>query len=157
MSSRARSGRSRLVSVALPLLVGLIGPIGLVACGDAGDAVRADAVPAVREVVVLASADEVRALLADAPAGQTLVDVRTPEEFAAGHLEGARLVDFRAPTFLDEIGRLDRDARVIVYCRTGNRSAQAVEAMVQLGFTDIVELDGGVVAWEAAGLPFVTG
>ena len=86
----------------------------------------------------------------------TVIDVRTPEEFAAGHLDGAVMIDFQSPSFAADVVGLGEDTPVFVYCRSGNRSAQAVAAMVQLGFTDITELDGGVVAWEAAGLPLVT-
>ena len=97
-----------------------------------------------------------QAILAAPPAGLVVLDVRTPEEFAAGHIDGAVMIDFRSPTFAADVAELDEEAPVFVYCRSGNRSAQAVAAMVGLGFTDITELDGGVIAWEAAGLPLVT-
>jgi rhodanese-related sulfurtransferase len=95
------------------------------------------------------------ALLAAPPAGLVVLDVRTPEEFAAGHLDGAVMIDFQSPSFAADVVALGEDTPVFVYCRSGNRSAQAVAAMVQLGFTDLTELDGGIVAWEAAGLPLV--
>ena len=59
--------------------------------------------------------------------------------------------------FAADVDQLPDDPPVFVYCRSGNRSAQAVAQMVQLGFTDIAELDGGIVAWQAAGQPVVTG
>lgn len=83
----------------------------------------------------------------------TVIDVRTPDEFAAGHIERARLVDFSAPDFSDRIAELDRSATYFVYCRSGNRSAQAAAVMAELGFTDVSHLDGGIVAWTAAGAP----
>lgn len=83
----------------------------------------------------------------------TILDVRTPSEFAAGHIAGATLVDWNDPSFSSRVAELDRSKRYLVYCRSGNRSAQAVAAMRKMGFTDIVELQGGILSWEAAGLP----
>lgn len=83
----------------------------------------------------------------------TLIDVRTPEEYSAGHLEDATLVDIAAPGFADEIAALPRDASYVLYCRSGNRSAQALDVMATLGFTDVADIEGGIVAWEQAGLP----
>ena len=82
-----------------------------------------------------------------------ILDVRTPGEYAAGHIAGAVLLDYRPPTFEDELGGLSRDATYLVYCRSGNRSAGAVEVMARRGFTRIYELAGGIQAWERAGLP----
>lgn len=87
--------------------------------------------------------------------GVTVIDVRTPEEFAEGHLDGAVLVDFSAPTFADEVAQLDPAKPYLVYCRSDNRSGQAVAAMQSLGFEQLWDMDGGVVAWSAAGLPLV--
>lgn len=80
-----------------------------------------------------------------------VLDVRTPEEVALGTLPGARNIDVSAPDFADQIDRLDRDATYLVYCQSGNRSRQATAQMADLGFTDVYELDGGVVAWAGEG------
>jgi phage shock protein E len=146
--------------------VALIATVGLAACGndepssdDAPAATAATSATAatadVSPSVALIGPAAAEALLAAPPAGLVVLDVRTPEEFAAGHLEGAVMIDFQSPTFAADVVGLGEDTPVFVYCRSGNRSAQAVATMVQLGFTDITELDGGVVAWEAAGLPLV--
>jgi phage shock protein E len=82
-----------------------------------------------------------------------VIDVRTPQEFADGRLAGARMIDIQSPTFADEIAELDPDAAYIVYCRTANRSAGARQLMTELGFRDVADIEGGVVAWSAAGLP----
>jgi phage shock protein E len=82
-----------------------------------------------------------------------VIDVRTPQEFAEGRLAGARMIDIQSPTFAQEIGELDPDASYIVYCRTANRSAGARQLMTELGFRDVADIEGGVVAWSAAGLP----
>ena len=80
-----------------------------------------------------------------------VIDVRTQEEFDAGFIVGARLIDISSPGFTDAIAELDRDETYFVYCRSGNRSAAATGAMIDLGFTSVYELDGGIVAWAAAG------
>ncbi len=82
----------------------------------------------------------------------TILDVRTPAEFAEGHIAGATVVDWNDPSFSSQVAELDKSKRYLVYCRSGNRSAQAVATMREMGFTDITELHGGVIAWEAAGL-----
>jgi rhodanese-related sulfurtransferase len=82
-----------------------------------------------------------------------VVDVRTPGEFSRGHLNGALLVDYNSPDFRQEIARLDRTKTYLVYCRTGNRSTRAVAIMEELGFRNVYHMDGGIVQWEADGLP----
>lgn len=100
----------------------------------------------------VASADSVDSLLASPPDGLVVIDVRTPEEFAEGHLPNADMIDFYAPDFADRIGDLDRDVPYVIYCRSGSRSGQTRQLMEQLGFSDVVDLDGGVLAWSDAGL-----
>jgi len=82
-----------------------------------------------------------------------LLDVRTPEEFAQGHLKGAKLVDVKSPQFDSIIAILPRQERYFVYCRSGHRSGMAVERMTAMGFQNVRHLAGGIGAWSAAGLP----
>lgn len=90
-----------------------------------------------------------------AQAGVVTLDVRTPEEFSQGHVDGARNIDVSAPTFRQQVSALPRDGRYVVYCRSGNRSAAAIEIMRELGFTDLT--DGGALdALLAAGAPAAT-
>ena len=84
-----------------------------------------------------------------------VLDVRTAEEFAEGHLDGAIMIDFYAEDFADSIADLDRDAPYLLYCRSGNRSGQTRTLMEELGFTDVTDVDGGIVAWADAGFPLV--
>jgi len=84
-----------------------------------------------------------------------VLDVRTPMEFAEGHLENAVNIDFQSGSFESEIASLDKSATYAVYCRSGNRSGQAVKVMADLGFTDLYDLDGGVIDWVAAGKSIV--
>jgi len=90
-----------------------------------------------------------------AEAGVITLDVRTPIEFAEGHIEGARLIDFQSGNFENEIAALDKNATYAVYCRSGNRSGQAVKVMQDAGFTSVFNMNGGVIDWANAGLPLV--
>ncbi len=87
--------------------------------------------------------------------GVVTLDVRTPGEFAEGHIEGAQLIDFQSGNFENEIASLDKDATYAVYCRSGNRSGQAVKVMHDAGFHNVYNLNGGVIDWANAGLPLV--
>lgn len=91
----------------------------------------------------------------DTKAVGTVIDVRTPEEFAEGHLEGAVNIDFNASTFSDEIAKLDKNGTYTVYCRSGNRSAQAVEQMKASGFSSVTDAGGIQDAAQSLGLPTV--
>lgn len=93
------------------------------------------------------------AIQADPPEGLFILDVRTPEEFDEGHLDGAVMIDFYHDDFAEQIADLDRDRPYLIYCRSGNRSGQTRSAMEELGFTDVADIDGGVLAWTAAQLP----
>jgi rhodanese-related sulfurtransferase len=86
-----------------------------------------------------------------AEAGVVVLDVRTPAEFA-----NAINIDFQSGNFEAEISALDKTATYAVYCRSGNRSGQAVKVMADLGFTNLYDMDGGVIDWAAAGKPLYT-
>ncbi|MEO6789968.1 MAG: rhodanese-like domain-containing protein [Ornithinibacter sp.] len=88
--------------------------------------------------------------------GTTVVDVRTPAEFADGHLPGAVNIDISGPDFARQLTGLDPSAPYAVYCRSGNRSAAALAQMASVGFTAGYHLGGGVGAWTAAGGELVT-
>ena len=95
------------------------------------------------------------AKLIEAPQPPVVLDIRTPEEFAAGHIEGAVNVDFKGADFKAELGKLDRDQPYLLHCRSGSRSTSSKPVFTELGFKSIYHLDGGINAWEAAGLPTV--
>ncbi len=82
-----------------------------------------------------------------------VIDVRTPAEYAAGHIAGARNLDWTGGALDDAMPGLDKSAPVLLYCASGRRSAAAREAMRQAGFNDVKDLEGGYRAWTAAGLP----
>ena len=82
-----------------------------------------------------------------------ILDVRTPGEFADGHLVGAVNIDVQAPDFEMRVKLLDRARTYLVYCRTGNRSRRAVQAMERLGFRSILHMTQGIVGWQEQKLP----
>lgn len=79
----------------------------------------------------------------------TLLDVRTPEEYAEGHLPDAKLLDIHAPNFVDEMERLPKSGRYAIYCRAGHRSKTALEIANKVGITNVVHLAPGIVQWIA--------
>jgi len=83
--------------------------------------------------------------------GTVILDVRTAEEFAAGHLPGAMNADVESPSFAAALDGLDRAASYAVYCHSGRRSGIALDTMSQAGFTDAYDLAGGISAWVGAG------
>lgn len=110
-------------------------------------ALGACSAPATTGVRTINAADAVAQL-----GERTVIDVRTPAETATGMVAGAMNVDLSAPDFRNRIAALDRDGSYLLYCRTGNRSAQAAEIMRDLGFTDVVDA-GGFEGLVAAGAP----
>lgn len=84
-----------------------------------------------------------------------IVDVRTPGEYAEGHLEGAELLDLNAGEFVAALPTLDPDAAYMVYCRSGNRSAQAAQLMKDAGFTNVTDLGSLQDATNSTGIPIV--
>ncbi|MDO8687962.1 MAG: rhodanese-like domain-containing protein [Dehalococcoidales bacterium] len=84
-----------------------------------------------------------------------ILDVRTPEEFADGHIENAVNIDFYLATFRDELDRLDKNKTYLVYCRSGSRSFSAAKIMETLKFKKIYNMLDGIIGWRAEGLPTI--
>lgn len=82
-----------------------------------------------------------------------VLDVRTPEEFRAGHVAGARNLNVRDPAFAEQAGALDKDKAYLVYCRSGRRSTAATERMRAMGFTKLFNFTGSMNEWNAAKKP----
>ncbi|MDP8225099.1 MAG: rhodanese-like domain-containing protein [Candidatus Lernaella stagnicola] len=87
------------------------------------------------------------------PRNVVLLDVRTPTEFAAGHLPDAVNINLLSMEFPDRIDQLDRDKRYVLYCRTQNRSGFAYRLMKKMGFENIRILQTGYATWFAKGWP----
>lgn len=86
-----------------------------------------------------------------AVSGATVIDVREPYEYEAGHVEGALLMPLANTVRL--ASDLPKDEPVYVVCRSGNRSLVAAQELVEAGFEDVRNVDGGMIAWQSAGLP----
>ena len=85
-----------------------------------------------------------------------IIDVRTPEEFLNGHLVNAKNFDWNSNEFDKQIATIDKSKPVFVYCLSGGRSSSAADKMRSSGFTQVYEMDGGIMTWRAANLPETT-
>jgi phage shock protein E len=86
--------------------------------------------------------------------GVQLLDVRTPEEWKEGYLKGAKRIGIAEKDFVEKSkATLDPKKPVLVYCRSGGRSAKAVKQLREAGFTTVYDMDGGITAWLKAGKP----
>ena len=88
--------------------------------------------------------------------GVVVLDVRTGGEYAAGHIANAINIDVEGMTFDGEIKSLDKDADYAVYCQSGRRSVNAIKKLQDAGFTNLFNLEKGILDWQSAGLPVVT-
>lgn len=102
------------------------------------------------------SASDFRDEIANTMDAQVL-DVRTKEEFETGHLPNAMLADWTGDQFDQQISQIAKDKPVFVYCHSGNRSASAAEYMRENGYTNVKELDGGIVSWMDNGFQTIIG
>jgi thioredoxin len=80
-----------------------------------------------------------------------IIDVRTPQEFASGHLDNAVNIDWLGDNFVANAEKLDKTKPVFVYCKTSNRSPQAAKKLEELGFATIYNMQGGLLKWDAEG------
>jgi phage shock protein E len=134
-----RTHKSLLIALAL------LAALALAACGPAR--------PQVKTVTPL----EVHTRLPDAyDEGLILLDVRTLEEWTFnGHIDGATLIPLEQLPANAASELPDKDAEIIVYCNTGNKSAQAAEYLVENGYTNVSDM-GGLQKWVTLGYPLVT-
>jgi len=83
-----------------------------------------------------------------------LIDVRTPGEFSAGHIKSAKMIDFYADSFKQEIEKLDKTKDYLFYCRSGNRSGQTRNLVQSMGFKGkIYNMAGGIRSWRSSSYP----
>lgn len=121
----------------------LLAAILLTACGGS---------TATAEIQLVTAADAA-AVLEDRASEVVLLDVRTPEEFQEVRVPGSVNVDFYAADFKAQLDTLPKDVPYVVYCRSGNRSGQTMDIMRELGFSEVWDVDGGIISWNEAGLP----
>ena len=84
-----------------------------------------------------------------------IVDVRTPSEVASGIVEGAVVIDIYGDDFKGEISKLDKTIPIYVYCKSGGRSSNASKQLLDLGYTQVYNVMGGMTSWKAKGYPTV--
>ncbi len=138
--------------LALGLALGATGCSSTTTEVSVTDGPTASAAPAVGEA--LSASDFAAALKRP---GTTILDVRTPAEFAQGHLPGAINMDVEDPSFPQLAAALDPAGTYAIYCRSGNRSGVAVDYLAGQGFTSTYHLDGGIQDWQSSGGDVVTG
>jgi thioredoxin 1 len=82
-----------------------------------------------------------------------IIDVRTPEEYSQGHLLNAKNIDWNSNEFEKQMALVDTSQTIFIYCLSGGRSASAVSKIRSMGFSNIYELDGGILKWRKEGFP----
>ena len=121
--------------------------IGVVAAACGGTTTAAD------QDIQLVPPGAAFQVLDEQPANLVVLDIRTPDEFAGPRLPNAVNVDFYDADFADQLDELDKTATYVVYCRSGNRTSQAIPIMRDLGFESVYEVDGGIVNWAEQAFP----
>ena len=135
--------QNRLVTL---LAIALVGAAGVLTTAMAAD-------PATATLAEPVSQTELLARLERKDPELVVLDVRTPAEFAAGHVPGARNVSHELlSSHLAELAPL-RDKQVVLYCRSGRRTLLAVDVLHAAGFTHLAHLEGDYLAWEAEHRP----
>ena len=130
------------------LLIDLSGNAVAQSAKSATKGETASVVPSVKNVEV-----EQAAKLLQENKKIVVLDVRTPEEFAVGHIAGATNLDFHNPDFEKKLSELDKSKSYLVHCAAGGRSAKTRDLMKKQQFQSIYHLEGGLKAWEKAGKP----
>jgi len=147
--------RIKVQSLAILALLGvLIGSSALISgCAD----ITGEAPTTETTIIEDITPDEAYALIQDNRGNKDfiIIDVRTPEEYAGGYIEDAINLDYYSETFGDELDKLDKNKMYLIYCRSGRRSAGALDMMAELGFREVYNMVGGIVQWEAERLPIV--
>ena len=135
------------------MLLAVLSSIALGGCNSITGEVVTTPPPSPQLEINNLSPSEVNVMVSASSYPIHFIDVRTPEEFAGGHIDDAINIDFYSPDFENNIDQLDKNAFYIVYCRTGNRSAEASDIMLRHGFMHITNMTGGITDWIDAGLP----
>lgn len=138
-------------------LISLIFALSMLSCQGQQNQAEEATTTSETETVAVATSEKMGPAefwsLYEATEGAQLLDVRTPAEVAEGKVAGAAVINFRDPDFQEQLGSLDTEKAVFLYCRSGGRSGQAAAMMERMGFRHIVDMTGGMIAWEAAGMP----
>ena len=100
------------------------------------------------DIVTKVTPEELEVLLKEQKE-MKLIDVRTPEEFGAGHISRAENINFFSENFSKSLAELDKEEPLVIYCKSGRRSGKSIAIFKELGFTKIYELEGGVLNWKS--------
>jgi len=84
-----------------------------------------------------------------------ILDTRSPGEYASGHIENSVFVNFSDPSFKEELEKLDKNKKYLIYCRSGNRSGQTLDIMKKMDFKEVYNMKGGILAWSKSGYKVV--
>ena len=143
------------LQIALPMGLGL--SLALAGCAGEAEENAADTATESTGAEVTAVQSNIRdvsvaqaSTLLSGEGNAVVLDVRTPAEFEAGHIEGALNADYMGDDFAGAIADLDREATYVLYCKSGARSAKALDVMKEQGFTDVAHLTEGYDGWAAA-------
>lgn len=133
---------SKIIKLAISLILMTMSAMQISGCDNNGD---------IPSVSALEFEKELKA------ASVRLLDVRTPQEFAEGHIEGALNINVQSDDFQQIAEKeLSKDSTILVYCRSGRRSMDAAEILTRLGYK-VINLNGGIIEWKEDGLPVTTG
>jgi rhodanese-related sulfurtransferase len=144
----------RTMSMKKYIIVLLIGFGGIAANSCTTSATSADIKSEVKENTVaknINAADLAKSIEKNKEA--ILIDVRTPQELAQGYIAGAINIDYSSSNFKQDLNKLDKSKPVYVYCRSGVRSSNTMSLLQEMGFSEVYNLNGGIIAWAQAGLP----
>jgi len=137
-------------------LIGVAAAMGLSACAQEASEPTVEAPQEEQQAVVETQVRDVKAQEASGLIEQDdaliVLDVRTPEEFAAGHVPGAINVNFKGEDFTEQLAKLDHSATYVLHCKSGGRSVKALDVMKAESFENIIHMSDGFDAWVAAGL-----
>ena len=86
---------------------------------------------------------------------QVIIDIRTPQEFSQGHIEGAINLNYFDHSFTHQIGKYDKSKPIFLYCRSGNRTSSAAAKIAKLGFEEVYDLQGGIMSWSKENLQII--
>ncbi len=91
---------------------------------------------------------EAAKMLKEPVENRVLLDVRTPKEYDAEHIQGSQMIDVQSDDFKNQVAKLDKNAPHIVFCRSGKRSAKAANIMEEMGFTNVKHMKDGIEGWK---------
>lgn len=151
MSTARPVTRRRLAAALAALLVA----ISLAACGGSSSTTAPEQPPAAGQPAALPAEVDVSTAAQLVQDGAFLLDVREPDEWVAGHVDGATLIPLGE--LAGRTSEVPQDRQIVVMCRSGNRSAEGRDILLQAGFPSVTSMAGGINEWTAQGHAVVTG